>query len=417
MTRKLRRGCFACGALRQVQRSLASFFHPPHRRLRPRPLCLVILLGAVAGCISGGATLSLSASAGAVPTPASEASHAVGAPERARPDNANFHFIGHWDLSGAIQQAVTVNSGSRILCSFTGESVTGLFGTEGISSPAQIYVRIDGGKLVRFTADRAAIDFAQGLASGRHTFELEVKDVDERVNRWKPPLQAALIFKGLQLSPGGHLVKSPLPGKVRMEFYGDSITQGVRIDSMAIGPDGSDGTKDYAFLVALAFNALHNQVGFGRQGIIRAGNGNVPPAPDSFGWNYQDSPSDPAFVPSVVVVNQGTNDGSYKSAEFEPAYRGYIALIRRRDPKATILCLRPFGGFHADDIQQAVRDLGNPKVIYVDTTGWLDKSDYTDGVHPNAGGQIKAAERLIEVIHEKTGLKPARTAASVAADR
>ncbi len=413
MTRKLRCGCFALGTLRRVQRSLASFFHQPHRYLAPRSLFLM-LLGALATCIAGGTT---SGSTAALPTPASKALHSIGARTVARPDNRNFHFIGHWDLSNALQQAVTVNSGSRILCNFVSESVTGLFGTQGITSPAQIYVRIDGGKLVRFTLTSASIDFAHGLSGGRHTFELDVKDVDERVNRWTPPLQAALIFKGLQLSPGGHLTRSPLPGKVRMEFYGDSITQGVRIDSMAIGPDGSDGTKDYAFLVALAFNALHNQVGFGRQGVIRTGNGNVPPAPESFGWNYQDSPADPAFVPHVVVVNQGTNDGSYKSAEFEPAYRGYIALIRRRDSKATILCLRPFGGFHADDIQQAVRDLGNPKVVYVDTTGWLDKADYTDGVHPNAAGQIKVAERLIEVIHEKTGLKPTRTVASVAADR
>jgi lysophospholipase L1-like esterase len=383
----------------------------------PRPLLRALLVGALASCIGGGTTSNAWGSTEALPAPASNASHAVGAPAVVRPDNRNLHFIGHWDLSNATQQAVTVNSGSRVLCNFVGESVTGLFGTQGITSPAQIYVRIDGGKPMRFTVSGTSIDFAHGLAAGRHTFELDVKDVDERVNRWIPPMQAALIFKGLQLSPGGRLVKSPLPGKLRMEFYGDSITQGVRIDSMAIGPDGSDGTKDYAFLVALAFNAVHNQVGFGRQGIIRTGNGKVPPAPDSFGWNYQDSPVDPAFVPGVVVVNQGSNDGGSNSAQFEPAYRGYIALIRRHDPKATILCLRPFGGFHADDIQEAVRDLGNPKVIYVDTTGWLDKADYTDSVHPNATGHIKAAERLIEVMHEKTGLKPARTAASVAADR
>lgn len=416
MIRNLHRGCSTFAALWRRQRSLADSFHMSCLPL-PRALFPAILLGVLASCIGGGTTSNVWGSSDAMPIPVASASPAVGAAAIARPDDRNLHFIGHWDLSNATRQAVTVNSGSRILCDFVGESVTGLFGTQGITSPAQIYVRIDGGKLVRFNVDSTAINFAHGLASGRHTFELDVKDVDERVNRWIPPMQAALVFKGLQLSPGGHLVKSPLPGKVRMEFYGDSITQGVRIDSMAIGPDGSDGTKDYAFLVALAFHAVHNQVGFGRQGIIRTGNGNVPPAPDSFGWNYQDSPADPAFVPQVVVVNEGTNDGNYKSAEFEPAYRGYIALIRRRDPKATILCLRPFGGFHADDIQQAVCDLGNPKIIYLDTTGWLDKGDYTDGVHPNGGGQIKAAERLIEVIHQKTGLKPYRTAASVAADR
>lgn len=333
-----------------------------------------------------------------------------------RPNDPGFHFIGHWDLSHSDQQAVTVNSGSRILCDFSGSSLTGLFGTDGIKSPAQIWVRIDGQKPVRYTVSSASISFAQGLSAGRHTFELAVKDVDERVNRWIPPFEAALIFKGLEVSPGGKLLKSPLPGKLRMEFYGDSITQGVRIDNMAIGPDGSDGTKDYAFLVALAFGALHNQVGFGRQGIIRTGNGNVPPAPESFGLNFEGSPADPAFVPQVMVVNQGSNDQQYPSAQFEPAYRGYIAQLHRRNQKATIFCLRPFGGFHAEDIQQAVKDLGEPNVVYVDTSGWLDQSDYTDSVHPNAHGQIKAAGQLVKVIQQKTGLRPKRTVESVAAE-
>lgn len=326
---------------------------------------------------------------------------------RVPPSDPHFHFIGHWDRSHP-GEAVTVNSGSRILCAFTGTSVSGLFRTEGITSPAQIWVRLDDGTPQRFAVNSGSIDFSpQPLGAGRHRLELDVKDVDERVNRWIPPLQAALEFDGLALGAGGRMVKSPLPGKLRMEFYGDSITQGVRIDNMAIGPEGSDGTKDYAFLTAVAFSALHNQVGFGRQGIIRTGNGNVPPAADSFGWNFKGSPDDPAFVPQVVVVNQGTNDGGYPSAQFEPAYRAYIAEIRNRYRKAAILCLRPFGGFHADDIRQAVTDLGDSRIFYVDTTGWLDPADYIDGIHPNAAGHVKAALRLVEVIRRETGLKPA----------
>jgi lysophospholipase L1-like esterase len=34
----------------------------------------------------------------------------------------------------------------------------------------------------------------------------------------------------------------------------------------------------------------------------------------------------------------------------------------------------------------------------VDTTGWLVREDYTDGVHPNAQGDAKAAERLAAAI-------------------
>ncbi|MGH9378620.1 MAG: GDSL-type esterase/lipase family protein, partial [Terriglobia bacterium] len=177
---------------------------------------------------------------------------------------------------------------------------------------------------------------------------------------------------------------------------------------MAIGTEGSDGTADYAFLTAMAFGALHNQVGFGRQGIIRTGNGDVPPASQSFGWNFQGSRADPSFIPQVVVVNQGTNDGAYPPEQFEPAYRAYIEEIRKAYPQAAIFCMRPFGGFHEKDIRKAVSSLADAKIFYVDTTSWLAASDYTDGIHPTAAGHLKAAQKLIRVISARTGLKPVR---------
>ena len=383
--------------------------------LRPIRASALILFATAVAALAGAPRTAILAAPSLPAGAARDSAGQSAAATTVEAGNPLFHFVGHWDRRSP-GEAITVNSGSRITCAFTGPSVKGRFGTRGITSPAQIWVRIDGGAPARYVANAAVLDFApQGLAPGRHSFELDVKDVDERVDRWIPPLQAALVFKGLELGAEARLAKSPPPGKVRMEFYGDSITQGVRIDSMAIGPDGSDGTKDYAFLVALAFHALHNQVGFGRQGIIRTGNGSVPPAPESFGWNFQDSPDDPTFVPRVVVVNQGTNDGAYPSAQFEPKYRAYIAEIRNRYRQATIFCMRTFGGFHAGDIRQAVQELHDPKILYVDTTGWLEKSDYTDGIHPNAGGQIKAAERLAEFIHRSTGLRIVRPMAAVAA--
>jgi hypothetical protein len=116
------------------------------------------------------------------------------------------------------------------------------------------------------------------------------------------------------------------------------------------------------------------------------------------------------------VVNQGSNDKPYPSAQFEPAYRDYIAQLHRRNQKAVIFCLRPFGGFHADDIQQAVQELGEEKVTYVDTSGWLNEGDYTDSVHPNARGQIKAAEHLLRVIQKRTRWKPRKNVQAVAFD-
>ena len=325
------------------------------------------------------------------------------------PDDPNMVYIGHWDKSHLSEQAVTVNSGARILCSFSGHTVRGMFGIKGITAPAEVYVSIDGTLPLFYRADTDIVNFTPVPLKGtRHNLEIDVKDVDERVNRWNPPLESALVFQGLVVDRKAQTLPSPSPGTIRMEFYGDSITQGVRVLSMALGPEGSDGTKDYAFLTARAFGAVHNQIGFGRQGVIREGNGNVPPAAGSFGWNFRDSPADRSFVPDVVVVNQGTNDASYPAEQFEPAYRAYIEEIRKAYPGAAIFCLRTFGGFHEPDIKAAVESIHDPRIFYIDSTGWLDKEDYTDTVHPNATGHVKAARKLVEAISGLSGLKPVR---------
>jgi protein-S-isoprenylcysteine O-methyltransferase Ste14/lysophospholipase L1-like esterase len=321
-----------------------------------------------------------------------------------RPGDPNLRYIGHWDKSE--ERAITVNSGSRVLCRFTGSSVKGLFGTKGITSPAQIYAILDGALPVLYRVDSEVIDFTPHLLSGaQHSLEIDVKDVDEEPNRWNPPLEAAVIFKGLILDVGAKTLSLPVPPKLKMEFYGDSITQGILLLSKAPGPDGSDATKDYAFLTARAFDALHNQVGFGRQGVLREGSGEVPPAPQSFGWNYKGSRADRSFIPDVVVVNHGTNDLIYSSEQFLPAYRDYIKLMRQAYPRAFIFCLRPFGGYHETEIESVVESLADTKIIYVDTTRWLVESDYTDGIHPSAPGHFRAARELIRVIATRTHRK------------
>lgn len=373
------------------------------------PVLVLLLMAPFAGGprVQAGYTLSSIASASLAKP---EIPHDRAKGVMVAPNDPNLYYIGQWDKSHLSNEAVTVNSGSLILCHFLGHRVLGRFGTHGITNPAQIYVSIDGGKPSLFTLNSPLIDFTPiRLSSHRHTLVIAVKDVDQRANRWVPPLASAVIFKGLTIDSGGKTLPVRPPSGPRMAFYGDSITEGVRVISMAVGPSGSDGTRDYAFITAMAFGAIEDQVGFGRQGILRPGLGEVPPAPLSFGWNFKGSRADPSFIPQVVVVNQGTNDGIYPSAQFEPAYRAYIEEIRRAYPQATIFCLRPFGGFHAKDVRTAVKSLSDPKVVYVDTSGWLSASDFTDGIHPTAEGHLKVAKRLTKVIIAHTGLKLVRS--------
>ena len=104
-----------------------------------------------------------------------------------------------------------------------------------------------------------------------------------------------------------------------MAFFGDSITEGIRALSLATGPTGADGTASWAYQTARAFGANADQAGFGGTGILNpAGSGGVPTALLTFGYNFEGSPYTSSFIPQVVVINEGTNDGAYGSDQFIP---------------------------------------------------------------------------------------------------
>jgi lysophospholipase L1-like esterase len=318
--------------------------------------------------------------------------------------------MGRWELKASA--ATTVNSGASILIRFYGHRLKALFDVTTIIAPAQIYASIDKGEKRLLIVNGQELELApEGLEDGAHTVEIEVKDVSQNANRWTPPLEAAVIFSGFALEEGGvalapdpALVGRWSPSALRMEFYGDSITQGVRVLSMATGPEGSDGTRTYSYLTSLAFDANITQVGFGAQGVTHGGWGGVPSALDSFAYNFAGSPVARGVQPDVVVINQGTNDIGVSAAVFGPAYISYLQRIRAAYPHVMIFAMRPFNGCQNGAIQSAVATMHDPQIRYVDTNGWLELSnprDYTEqptGLHPSVVGHVKAAERLIAVL-------------------
>ncbi|GAV44405.1 GDSL-type esterase/lipase family protein [Streptomyces acidiscabies] len=326
-----------------------------------------------------------------VPQPA----HAVGT-DTVRPDDRRLAYEGHWSRSA--EAAVTVNSGSRLRFSFTGNTVHALFDVASVTVPAQVYVSVDGGPKQRYDVDRADIEItAQGR--GPHTAELSVKDVFSRVNRWVPPLQTGVTLTGLK----GRVIPQRAEHKRQFAFYGDSVTQGVNALCGSSTTDCADGTAAYPTLVADALHASLTQVGFGRQGVILTGNGGVPNARDAYGWNYAGSAASSDREADVVVVNQGSNDAAYGAEEFTAAYRAYLAQLRQAAPHARILALRPFNGTHAADVSAAVSQLADPRTEFVDTTGWISTEDLNDAVHPSVQGHRKVADRLITLLTPTEG--------------
>jgi hypothetical protein len=147
-------------------------------------------------------------------------------------------------------------------------------------------------------------------------------------------------------------------------------------------------------------------VGFGKQGVMRTGVGNVPTAPESFPYDFQGSAADPTFAPDVVVLLQGSNDSTVTDEEFAPAYASYLTEVRAADPHAWIFAMEPLIGRHSAAIQADVEHAADPRMVFVDTDGWLDRhstADYTDTVHPTVAGHLKVASRLIPIISRVTG--------------
>jgi lysophospholipase L1-like esterase len=312
-------------------------------------------------------------------------------------DHADIRYQGRWGQLG--DAMATVNSGAGAVLRFTGRRVAVTFDRSTVTHPPQLYVRLDHGDPVLYTVDRDRIDLS--ARPGVHTLELTVKDVDERANRWLPPLRSGLLLTGFRLDPGADTLPPPAPEDRRIEFLGDSITQGVRAVGPELGVRGSDATKDYAWLTGRALRADFRQVGFGAQGIGRPGGGQVPPAAEAFPVNFAGSPIDPTYVPQAVVVNQGTNDGiaGMDPMAFQAAYLDFLRQIRTTWPNAWIFAMRPLGGYFAREIAAAAGD----RVVYVDTTGWLTATDYTDGLHPTHAGHLRVARRLAPIIADRLG--------------
>ncbi|QNP69062.1 G-D-S-L family lipolytic protein [Streptomyces roseirectus] len=323
------------------------------------------------------------------PTPA--LGYGTSAAGTVRPDDRRLAFEGHWSRDG--EAAVTVNSGSRLRFRFTGTTVHALFDVGSVTVPAQVYVSVDGGPRQRHAIDRTDLAIT-ARGHGPHTVELSVKDVFSRANRWVPPLATGVTLTGLK---GRIVPQRPLPER-RFVFYGDSITQGVNAlcgDNST--SDCADATAAYPTLVADALHARLTQVGFGRQGVIQTGNGGVPDAGAAYGWNYAGSPASSDRRADVVVVNQGANDVAYGGEEFRAAYRAYLIRLRQAAPHARVLAMRPLNGAHAADVSAVVAELADPRIEFVDTTGWVsaEAGDLNDAVHPNVRGHRKVAQRLI----------------------
>src|SRR5262249_24798870 len=151
------------------------------------------------------------------------------------------HYYGRWNRLA--DRAITVNSGSHVVAQFDGTGIEAKFdiGTNGVPLPTVTW-RVDQGSWQEIQL-AASLTLANNLPAGPHEVWLMARGLDENQSRWTPPLASSLTFLGFNVS-GGALRPSSRPVRPKIEFLGDSITEGVAVFADRPGMMGATWRAD-----------------------------------------------------------------------------------------------------------------------------------------------------------------------------
>jgi lysophospholipase L1-like esterase len=305
--------------------------------------------------------------------------------------DSNINYVGRWDKSSG----TTYRShwgGAYVSTKFTGTTVK-----VKLADKTRFMAIVDGVASTYWDASGTINLTSTPLANGTHTLKIVAKYQD-----------AELPFQGLVLDAGASTVQpDALP---LVEFIGDSITAGEVTTDYALSA--------YGWLTGEKLGADHTQIAY--PGITLSDgyhySWNNWPGMESVYFKLQQVNRCPDvacaanplwnfanYTAKLVVVNLGTNDGNnaVPSATFQSRYTTFLQNVRAKYPNAYIFALRTFGGYYQNETLAAVNarlSAGDSKVKYVDTSGWLESTDYADGVHPTDAGHVKVTNRLLPIL-------------------
>ncbi|MBQ7524866.1 MAG: hypothetical protein IJT09_00375 [Abditibacteriota bacterium] len=249
------------------------------------------------------------------------------------------------------------------------------------------------------------IPMASGLTSTSHTAVIYLKSSYVRSNRYKTQ-KGHLIVKGFQVADNGVTAAQSVKPK-RLIGYGDSITEGVVIESVG----GPNARCSWLPMVASALNCEYGQVGIYAIGFSK-GADDWPVFQNT--WDKYDYTSsrlvngrfDPE--PDYILLSMGTNDP--ENSAFLTAYQAWMVSVRAAAPNAVLVMIVPPSGSHRAQITQAVTASSDDNVILIDPTATNDMVSPTqgaatgmayDGIHPNMYGQGMYAACVAAQMAEK----------------
>lgn len=304
-------------------------------------------------------------------------------------DDAAVRLSGRWHIGE--ETATTTAAGSMIEVAFVGKAAVLRFNMRDNVYPfPHLWISLDGG-----AKTEAALDAALRVEvpdAGAHVVTAVFKSAVETPNRWSAPLVSKVEFMGAAVDAAGTL---PADTRPVIEFIGDSITEGIAIAPYYGNAScDNDVTGTYAWLTAEALHMKPRISAYGGVGVTAYGCGGVPPAPESYPYNFENSPVTPANA-RVVVINHGANDKYWKrtATEYVGAYTKLLKTVREHNPTATVVVLSAFCGFLPEALRAGIAEFNRENgenVYFIDTAGWIPEQP----LHPLYDGHKTVAEHL-----------------------
>lgn len=299
----------------------------------------------------------------------------------------NILYVGRWDKSdNTVFHSYW--TGAYLRVNFTGKSI----GIK-LHSNTSLVVSIDG-ETPRAVVGQSGITLLNTttLSEGTHTLLVGSAGQNYEVE-----------FEGLVLDKNA--VTYPPDKKLLIEYIGDSIT--------AFGGSDNTPTVNYAWQTAELLGCDHTQISFSGLSLSSEyGCLDTKIGMDSLYFNLKNYnhiherpviPWNFSYTPDIVFIFLGTNDECGQAPEEVVSLnsRNMIYKIRQKFNDAEIFVMRPFKGIYENVLSSAVRRLnsmGDEKIHFIDTTGWLSESDFSDGTHPNETGTSKIINKLVPTL-------------------
>jgi lysophospholipase L1-like esterase len=295
------------------------------------------------------------------------------------PTDPNIRYFGRWSSAFVSEWA-----GAYVLVGFTGTTVK--LKQRGA---IDLFASIDGGPDVSYKNVSGTVNLTPTpLAGGTHRLRVSYRPIAGSYH-------GDAVFQGVILDAGARTVVPPTPSRI-IEFVGDSITVGQLSSKQAL--------TAYGWLVGERLGAGHTQIAVGGACLYPAADGCIGMSQrflktgldaSSPNWDFS------RYQASAVVINLGTNDVGHgvSGAQFQSAYVTLLRNVRAKYPSAMIFALETFRKRYVTETQAAVAAVGDPRVRFVNTEGWItEATDTVDNVHPNDTGHRKIADHLAPLL-------------------